>query len=66
VSNCHPQHAICAEHEAEVEIATAASLTASKARNLVTEWAEAHRAELQRNWDLARAHQPLEPIPPLE
>jgi hypothetical protein len=37
-----------------------------KARILVTEWAEAHRHELQRNWDLARTGQPLEPIEPLE
>jgi hypothetical protein len=62
-------HAIYAEHEAEVEIATTAILEGSlprRARGLVMEWAEAHRAELQRNWDLARAGQPLEPIEPLE
>jgi hypothetical protein len=62
-------HAIYAEHEAEVEIATTAILEGSlprRARGLVMEWAEAHRAELQRNWDLARVGQPLEPIEPLE
>jgi hypothetical protein len=62
-------HAIYAEHEAEVEIATRAILEGSlprRARGLVMEWAEAHRAELQRNWDLARVGQPLEPIEPLE
>jgi hypothetical protein len=62
-------HAIYAEHEAEIEIATAAILEGKlprKARSLVTEWAEAHREELQRNWDLARAGQPLEAIEPLE
>jgi hypothetical protein len=62
-------HAIYAEYEAEVEIATANILEGKlprKARALVTEWAEAHRQELQRNWDLARTSQPLEPIEPLE
>ena len=62
-------HAIYAEYEAEVEIATATILEGQlprKARSLVTEWAEAHRQELQRNWDLARTGQPLEPIEPLE
>jgi hypothetical protein len=62
-------HAIYAEYEAEIEIATASVLEGKlprKAGNLVTEWAREHREELQRNWDLARAHQPLEPVPPLE
>jgi hypothetical protein len=62
-------HAIYAEYEAEVEIATATILEGKlprKAQGLVPEWAEAHRQELQRNWDLARAGQPLEPIAPLE
>lgn len=62
-------HAIYAEHEAEVEIATASILEGKlphKARGLITEWAEAHQEQLQRNWDLARAGQPLEPIEPLE
>jgi Domain of unknown function (DUF4160) len=62
-------HAIYGEYEAEVAIATATILQGTlprKARSLVTEWAEAHREELQRNWDLARAGQPLEPIEPLE
>jgi hypothetical protein len=62
-------HAIYAEHEAQVEIATATILEGKlprKAGTLVAEWAEAHRRELQRNWDLARTGQPLEPIEPLE
>lgn len=62
-------HAIYAEHDAEIEIATGTLLDGMlprKARSLVTEWAEQHRQELQRNWDLARAGEPLEPVEPLE
>jgi hypothetical protein len=62
-------HAIYAEHEAEFEIATAAVLDGKlprNARNLVTQWATAHRVELLRDWELARAGQPLEPIEPLD
>jgi hypothetical protein len=32
---------------------------------LVREWATLHRAELMRNWELARTGRPLEPIEPL-
>ena len=62
-------HAIYAEHEGEIEIATANLLDGSlprRVRSLVTEWALAHQDELQQNWDRARAGQPLDPIPPLE
>lgn len=62
-------HAIYGEFEAEIEIASAATMAGElprKARGLVEEWAAAHRDELQRNWDLARAGQPLDPIEPLE
>jgi len=62
-------HAIYAEHEAEIEIATASILDGSlpqNARNLVTEWVLAHQRELQHDWDLARVGQPLEPIEPLD
>jgi hypothetical protein len=62
-------HAIYGEFEAEVEIATASVLEGKlprKARSLVLEWAESHREELERNWALARAGEPLEQIPPLE
>jgi hypothetical protein len=62
-------HAIYGEHEAVFEIATATLLDASsprRARSFVIEWAEAHREELQQNWDLAKAGEPLNPIDPLE
>jgi len=62
-------HAIYREYEAQIEIASATVLEGElprKARNLVEEWAQIHRAQLQREWDLARTGQPLEPIEPLE
>jgi hypothetical protein len=33
---------------------------------LVLEWAAQHREELLENWRLAQAHQPLNPVGPLE
>ncbi len=62
-------HAIYGEFEAEIEIASATIADGRlprKAAALVTEWAVLRRQELQRNWDLARAGQPLEQIEPLE
>jgi len=62
-------HAIYAEHEAEIDIASATIMEGKlprKARNLVEEWAEIHRQELRHNWDLARAGEPLEQIEPLD
>jgi hypothetical protein len=38
----------------------------NRALSLVKEWAAAHRDELNRNWNLARAHMPIDPIQPLE
>ncbi len=62
-------HAIYAEHEAEIDIQTATVVEGRlprRARALVEEWAVAHRDELRRNWEFARAGQPLNPVPPLE
>jgi Domain of unknown function (DUF4160) len=62
-------HAIYGEYEAKIEIASATIMDGElprKAKNLVEEWAETHRQQLQHNWDLARAGQPLESIEPLE
>jgi len=61
-------HAIYGEYDAAVEIATANRLDGqipAKALSLVREWTELHRAELQENWALARARQPLRAVPPL-
>jgi hypothetical protein len=62
-------HAIYGEFEAEIEIGSATIMEGKlprRARGLVKEWAEANREQLQRNWDLARAGEPLEAIEPLE
>ena len=61
-------HAIYGEHEAVVQIASGmvlASRLPRRARTLVEDWLAAHRVELQQDWDLAVAAQPLVPIPPL-
>ena len=62
-------HAIYGEHEAVFEIATG-SMTAGqlprRARSLVEDWIATRRAELQQDWDLATAGQPLLPVPPLD
>ena len=44
----------------------AGALESRTARRLILEWATAHRAELETNWDRARAGEPLERIPPLD
>jgi hypothetical protein len=36
-----------------------------RVKNLILEWADEHREELITNWNLARAEQPLQKIPPL-
>lgn len=62
-------HAIYGDHEAIVDIATTAVTDGKlprRAWTLVKEWAEAHRDELNRAWDLARAGLPLQPIAPLD
>jgi Domain of unknown function (DUF4160) len=62
-------HAIYGDHEAVFEIATGAVLAGHlprRARTLVEDWIASHRDELQQDWDLAVASQPLLPIPPLE
>lgn len=37
-----------------------------RAVGLVSEWAARHREALEHNWERARRHEPLLPIPPLE
>lgn len=61
-------HAIYGESEAAVEIATGAVIAGGlprRARALVEDWLNQHRDEVQANWDLAAASQPLNPVPPL-
>ena len=62
-------HAIYAGQEAVVRVHPFAILRGTlprRARALVREWVKRHRAELERDWELARAQRPLRPIPPLE
>jgi hypothetical protein len=62
-------HALYAEHEATLIIATLEMLTGylpRRALALVLEWSALHRAELAANWDSARQGFPLDPIAPLD
>ena len=56
-------HARYGGREASVAIETLEVL--GDAIRLVREWANLHRAELELDWQRARAAQPLEPIAPL-
>jgi hypothetical protein len=61
-------HAVYAGDDASIEIVSLEVLAGSlpdRALRLVREWATLYRAELEANWDRARAGQPLERIPPL-
>ena len=54
--------------EAEIEIETLEVIAGdlpTRAKRLVTEWAEQHQAELLENWRRARNHNPLHDIEPL-
>ena len=62
-------HAVYAEFEAVIDIETGEVISGElpkRALSLVSEWRNDHFAELQENWELARQHQPLKKIPPLE
>ncbi|OLE52627.1 MAG: transcriptional regulator [Acidobacteria bacterium 13_1_20CM_3_53_8] len=61
-------HAEYGEHEALVTIAEADVFAGSlpkRAMNMIKEWAELHREELNQDWELARQSQPLNRIDPL-
>ena len=61
-------HARYSGQEAVIGIETLEVLAGSlpdQALRLVREWASLHRAELDLDWQRARASQPLEPIAPL-
>jgi hypothetical protein len=62
-------HARYGRNDAEIAIEDLAVLSGAlppRALGLVMEWAALHRTELRRVWDLARAHQPLPTIEPLQ
>ena len=61
-------HAIYGQYEASVAIDTGAVIDGylpSRALALVREWSARYRVELRDDWELARSHQPLRPVPPL-
>jgi hypothetical protein len=61
-------HAAYGEDSAKIEIATGEVFEGDlprRARRLVREWANLHRIELERNWELARSHRTLGTIDPL-
>ncbi len=44
----------------------AGRLHSGTARRLIRDWATAHGAELEANWNRTKAGEPLEKIPPLD
>ena len=62
-------HATYAEYEASFSIQPISLLEGSlprRAQRLVEEWGQLHASELNEDWRLARAGQPLLPIDPLD
>ena len=62
-------HARYGEAKAEIEIQTLTVLSGKlppRALGLVIEWASQHQEELLMDWELARQHQQLKAIKPLE
>jgi len=62
-------HAYYSESSAVIEIETLRLRDGhlpKRAMSLVLEWAQEHRSELMNNWQLAKKHQPLKNIAPLE
>lgn len=62
-------HAAYGEHEAAIAIVDGAVLWGSLPRRAlghVEEWRQAHVADLEEDWERARARRPLAPIAPLE
>ena len=62
-------HAEYNEHMAEISIETLEILEGNLPRRvlgLVLEWSAMHRDALRVNWELARNHEIIQPIEPLE
>ena len=62
-------HAVYAEHEAFIEIATGNILyghVPGTALQLVRTWMQQHEGELEKLWDLAMQSRPLHKIAPLD
>jgi len=62
-------HAKYGEFGAEIDIRTLQVFKGElpkRAKTLVLEWADEHRAELEQDWELARQKQELKDIEPLK
>jgi hypothetical protein len=62
-------HAIYGQFEAEILIENGELLKGKlpvRALSLVREWTEKYRDQLNQDWELARRHEELKAIPPLE
>lgn len=62
-------HAIYGRYEAEILIENRQILKGKlpvRALSLVREWAAKYQDQLRQDWELARRHEALKPIPPLE
>ena len=61
-------HATYAEHRATIQIESVevSGTLPKRALNLVLEWHNLHKEELEENWRRARSNHPLLKIPPLE
>ncbi|MEX2443796.1 MAG: DUF4160 domain-containing protein [Alkalispirochaeta sp.] len=62
-------HTIYGQFDAEFSIVTGERLRGafpSRAERFVREWAGIYKNQLLHNWELARNHDPLRDIPPLE
>ncbi len=53
------------EVSVEIESGTVEGKMSRRALQMILEWYERHTEELMRDWELAQARRPLEPIPPL-
>lgn len=60
-------HARYQDQEISIEIASgiAQGKMSKRALRMLFEWADRYQPELMRNWKLAQAREPMEPIPPL-
>jgi LPS sulfotransferase NodH len=62
-------HAIYAQYDAAISVDPIEVMQGNmpqQAQSLVFEWAARYQNELRANWELTRAGQPLQRIPPLD
>ena len=70
-SEHHPPHfhAIYGQYEAEIAIEGGEVIKGKlpvRALSLVKEWSDKYKSQLLQDWELARRHEELKLIPPLE